>query len=114
MEDRRKSKRNHVVYYLRVFDRNTNRQIGNLIDISKTGIRLIRKEPLKIDNTFEMRMELPRQIEGHDHVEFEGKSVWCGKDVNTDFYDTGIELQGMTYEKTRMIERSVEDFLFAH
>jgi len=114
MKDRRKSKRNHVVFYLRVFDRRNNNQLGNLIDISRKGLRIIRKEPMKPNLTYEMRMELPKAIEGRNQVEFDARSVWCVKGLNTDFYDTGFELKNMTSEKNLLIERSVEDFLFDH
>ncbi len=112
MKDRRKSKRSHVVFYLRVFDRKNDNQLGNLIDISRQGLRIIRKEPMEPDLTYEMRMELPKVIEGQNQVEFDARSIWCEKAINTDFYDTGFELRNMSYEKNRLIERAVKDFLF--
>ena len=56
MNEKRKLNRRHLIYYLRVFDRDTSILIGHLVDITAEGIMLISEDPIETDNIFQLKM----------------------------------------------------------
>ncbi len=112
MENKRKLKRRHLIYYLRVFDYDTKDLLGHLVDITTEGIMLISEKPIPQDKNYRLLMTLPREISGVTEVSFQAKSKWSQKDVNPDFYDTGFQLSDIDERHAHIIERLINDFLF--
>lgn len=103
MGERRGNKRRHLIYYLPVFDYKTNKVMGHLVDITVKGLMLMSERPLKTDTIFHLKMFLP----GKNELSFKAKSVWAKKDINPDFYDTGFELQDISPDTVKVIERLI-------
>ena len=61
MPDRRRHKRRHLIYYLEVFDDATDRLIGHVVDITMKGIMLTSEEPIELNSTLRLRIELPAE-----------------------------------------------------
>ncbi len=112
MKEKRRVKRRHLIYYLRVFEKNTDQPIGHMVDISTEGMMLISEDPIKTDHVFELRMVLPVEIEGSREIIFFAKSKWCGEDENPDFYNTGFQLINLSPEHIKVIEYLVQKFCF--
>lgn len=110
--EKRRYKRRHLIYYLRVFDKNTNMLVGHLVDIASGGVMLISEKPFETDKVFNFRMDLPKEIRGTKTFAFTAKSKWCKTDENPDFVDTGFELLDAKEEDAIIIENLIEDFLF--
>ncbi|MBN1256809.1 MAG: PilZ domain-containing protein [Planctomycetes bacterium] len=92
MEKKRSQKRWHLIYYLRVFDRDTNEMIGHLVNITTEGIMLISDQQIALDKIFHLRMLWPTEGGETEELTFDAKSVWCGNDANPDYFDTGFKL----------------------
>jgi hypothetical protein len=101
-----------LIYYLRVFDRNTDQLLGHLVNITPQGIMLISEEPLAVDVVFQLRMKLPAAMVEYEHLDFEAKSIWNGLDSNPKFYDTGLQLIDVAQDKIAIIEDLIERFGF--
>ena len=112
MAEKRRLKRRHLIYYLRVFDRNDDQLIGHLTDITVEGMMLISEEPIKTNTVFQARMVLPTGIEGHKPVNFDIGSVWCHRDVNPNFYATGFQLIDISPEDVETINSLIDEFGF--
>lgn len=108
----RKVPRRHLIYYLRVFDADSNEMLGNLVDISTRGIMLVSEKPVEVDKAFNLHMVLPETLEGSRDVEFRGISRWCRNDVNPSFYDTGFELVDPSSSFMEALDKLVDDCLF--
>lgn len=109
MKDRRALKRRHLVFYLRVFDRNTNQLIGYLVDITPEGIMVMSENPIETDTTYQLRMVFPIEILGRKELNFDATSIWCKKDV---FYDAGFELVDTSREQVGVIKHLIDRFGF--
>jgi hypothetical protein len=109
-EDRRKFKRRYLMYYSRVFDRQTGSLLGHVVDITPEGIMLISEKPLEVNRQYKLRMELPDEITNRPKLDFDAHSVWNSKDVNPDFYDTGFRLLNVPQEDVAIIERMITDY----
>ncbi len=112
MNENRKLHRRHLIYYLRVYNREYNRLLGHLVDITSEGIMLISEEPIETKRFFTLRMELPIQIFGKSQIELKTQSVHCETDVNTSFYDTGFRLIDVSDEDHLIITQLIHNFSF--
>lgn len=110
--EKRKLKRRHLIYYLRVFDQKTGQLLGRLVDITTEGIMLISEKPIEVNRTYKVRMALPTQILRRSDMVFEAVSVWSKRDVNPDFFATGFRITGVSEEDVAVVERLIHRYGF--
>ena len=110
--DKRHIKRSHLIYYLRVFDRITNETLGHLVDITPEGAMLISESTIPVNTHFEFRMMLPAEIFGRTTLDFDAESLWCKRDTNPDFFDTGFRLLNVELRDTAIIARLIDEYGF--
>jgi hypothetical protein len=101
-----------MIYYLRVFDAQTDELLGNLVDISTRGIMIVSDKPLPTSKHYRLKMLLPDTVAGSRSVEIEAESRWCKNDVNPDFFDTGFELITATPDFVTVVEQLISDCMF--
>ena len=102
-QELRSLKRRHLIYYLEVYDDDTGELLGNLVDITTEGLKLVSKKPLEAKKVFNMRMHLPEGYFAENVLLFQGKSLWSSNDVNPDFYDTGFNAPDLDSKVKNMI-----------
>jgi len=112
MYERRRLKRRHLIYYLRVFNRETDQLLGHLVDITEEGLMLISEQPIELDVTFHLQMQLPSNIGGMEKWEFDAVSKWCRKDINPDFLDSGFQLVDIDVKSLTVIRNLIRGFGF--
>jgi hypothetical protein len=113
MSDRRKLKRRHLVYYLRVYNARSRRLLGHLVDVSSDGIMVMSDRRLRLGRTATLRMVLPATPRRGRAIEFEATSVWHRRDVNPDFWDVGFQVtSGLTRKQAADIETLIDDYGF--
>ena len=110
--DKRSIKRRHLIYYLRVFDRNTEKLVCHVIDVTPEGFKAISESPLENDQIFEFMMDLPSGVQGKTRIKFDAHSVWISKDANPDFFNTGFKIVEIDWEWRNLIERLIHDYGF--
>ncbi len=74
-----------------VIDLNINQSIGHLIDLNSDGMRLQSEEAMEKGVIFKLRIDLPEEIKGSDQLVVDARSLWCKKNENEEFYQTGFE-----------------------
>jgi hypothetical protein len=112
MEERRKFKRRYLMYYSRVFDRKTGSVLGYIVDLTTEGAMIISEEPVDSGLLFQFRMDLPEDISEKSFLDFEAVSVWCKKDIDPNFYDTGLQMMDIAKEDQEIIERMIQEYGF--
>lgn len=112
MYERRKIPRKYMMYYTRIFRMPNGEFIGHLVDITKAGAMLISESPIAVNHTFQLKMELSPDVSDRPFMLFQAKSIWCRKDVDPHFYNTGFQLIEMTEEDLETINRIVEAYGF--
>lgn len=108
MKEQRKLQRRHLIYYLTVIDRETDRPIGFLVDITTSGIMLMSETPIETDKVFHLKILLQTDLSAKEYLNFDAKSKWCRSGVNSDIYDTGFELIDATIDDFREIEEVID------
>ena len=77
----RRIERHQLPYFLKVFNRFTDKPIGFLGCVSDEGLMLISQLPVLIDANFELRLKLPG-VEGHVQViDLTARCLWCHEAV---------------------------------
>jgi hypothetical protein len=112
MENKRRLKRRHLIYYLRVFDQKSGQLVGHLVDITKEGMMLISEQALEPEKQYQFRMMLPTEILSKAEVMFTGTVIWSKKDVNPDFYASGFKLDSVATEDVVIIESLIHRYGF--
>ncbi len=110
MEERRTLKRQHIMFYSRVFDRQTGAFMGYLGNLTKNGSMIISEEELETDKTFNLRIDLPEDIYGQPILNLTARSVWCQRDIDPNFYNIGFELRDVSDNDSEVINQIIEDY----
>jgi hypothetical protein len=96
MDERRKLKRRHIMFYSRVFDRKTGKLLGYLGNITMEG--------------YKIRMDLPEYIYQKSALYFQAESLWCDSDVDPNFHNTGFKLKEINQEDKQIITSFIKDY----
>lgn len=107
--NQRMLRRHYLIYYLRVFDRETGAVIGHLVDITEKGIMIIRDAPIEIGTVLKLRLRWRSSVGRLQMADFEGECRWCRPDVNPDFYGAGFVISAATAEHVKAISELISD-----
>lgn len=108
MAQKRELERKALVYYLKIFEQDSDELLGRLGDITEKGFLLISDKGLPVEKEFDLRMKLPDTYPDEDEIEFIAESVWSQKDVNPDFYATGFKITGISSEAKQTISELID------
>jgi len=108
----RKLRRRHLIYYLRVFERESGELLGHLVDITPEGILLMGERDIAPGTGFTMTMDLPTEICGRPKVQFTGRCVWARTDPVTGLRDTGFKLDDLPLPELNVIGVLIDDYGF--
>ena len=112
MDERRRLNRRHILFYSRVFDRKTGVFLGYLGNMNEGGLMIISETPIKVDQVFLLRIDLPEDIYSKSVLNFEAKSVWSRLDVDPNFYNTGFKLLEISDDSKDIIAQIIDDYGF--
>ncbi|WP_290651542.1 PilZ domain-containing protein [Aquisalimonas sp.] len=93
-DDVRRTPREVLDHYLRVFRADTDELVGYLADVSVYGLMLQSQQPLTLpdgEESIRLRLELERPIHGAQEIVLEARPVWSRKESSSVFHHTGLE-----------------------
>ncbi|HIJ89452.1 MAG: PilZ domain-containing protein [Desulfobulbaceae bacterium] len=105
-------KRRHLVYYLEVYDDETNELLGHLVDLTTSGLKLVSKQRIPTNRDYKLRMMLPEGYFSQKDLYFEAHSMWTSNDINPDFYDTGFSAPKLDADAKEIIRGLVRQISF--
>lgn len=105
-------KRRQLVYYLKLYDVETGEQVGNVVDITTRGCKIISREPLPEGKSMALRLDLPEGLYSLKSMVLKGKTLWSRPDVNPDFYVTGFEVPRLGAEERKVVRQLIEQTAF--
>ncbi len=112
MSERRLVHRRHLIYYLRVFERESGQLLGHLVDVTGEGLLVMSPKPLEIGRVYPLRMYVSTETIPGGVLDFEARSMWGRPDVNPDFHDTGFQVIGANPAHLHHVETLIADFGF--
>ena len=112
MDEKRNVKRWHTLQYLKVFNQQSEKPVGRLVNISTEGMMLMCEKPVKTDTAYRLRLVLSEESGNKKPITVEAISRWCEKSVNPDFFDAGFQLKNVSRENADDIEQLIQDSTF--
>lgn len=101
--ERRRHERHVVDFYIRAVDQSSKKPLGDLSDISLSGMQLTRSEPIGPDQRFECTLEAALESGKRIRVPLSCRSVWCRRQEFGRAYDAGFEF----IDPSRQLEEQI-------
>lgn len=112
--DGRRRVRRHLLLYLNVVDLNTEKAIGRLGDINRSGVLLLLKEPLDIESEIPLAIHIPDTVDGsRSALELLVSVRWCRAAENPGLYEAGCTIIGIDEDDRRYIDSLIERIGFS-
>jgi hypothetical protein len=112
MEERRRVKRRHLLYYGRVYDENVQKLLGYLVDITENGFMLLSEEPYPVGVTRRLKLEVTDDVGESPYINFTVRSVWSEPDVDPTHFNTGFQILEIAPSDRALILTIVEKYGF--
>lgn len=113
MKSQRRIERHQLPYYLKVFNRVTDKPMGSIGNISLDGLMLISQLPMLVGARFEMRLKIPG-TDGVHVIDFSATCQWSREDVTPGSYDSGFALVAPPAEYVELVDALRFYFSFHH
>lgn len=97
---------------MRVVDVETDQLFGYMVDITPEGLMLTSEEPVETKANFTLRVDLPSEIEGSDHLNVSVQSIWSEKDDESGFFNTGFQFIDISLEDLKIVDQVIAKFCF--
>ena len=110
MSEARRADREVINRYLRVYNRDSGDFVGYLVDITPGGAMLQSKQAIEPEQRFELRIELPEEMQGSREIVVNARSKWEKKEDNALFYHTGFEFESLTDDDTVRVRSLMEHY----
>ncbi|MWV17618.1 PilZ domain-containing protein [Pseudomonas sp. L-22-4S-12] len=104
MQIQRHIERHQLPYYLKVFNRITDKPMGYIGNVSLDGLMLISQLPMLVNARFDMRLKIPGRDGQVHHIDFCATCQWSREDVTPGSYDSGFSLVAPPAEYVEMVD----------
>jgi hypothetical protein len=113
MQERRKQPRRELMSYSQVYNLYNGKLIGYLGDLTQLGAMVIGDEPLELNATLTISIQLP-ELPGvtTTRMAVPVRVAYCKKDVSPEYYNIGLEFQLVTDNQKKIIDSVIENYEF--
>jgi hypothetical protein len=98
-----------------VYDRNTGKFMGSVVDMTVKGCRLAAEEPLDHDVLYNLKLNLPQPIQKYTAINFDAVCRWCKEytgSLQAGTYGMGFEFKDLSPTDRDLIEQMIESSWF--
>lgn len=92
MDDQRQEHRTHLIYYLRIFDRQSRALFGHVVDISPRGMLITSDKPMSTTTQYQLALEDISALDRLATLDVDAECRWCQEDSPGGLYDAGFRL----------------------
>ena len=110
MPEKRKHRRATLLYYLKIYDLETEKFVGHLADISLGGLKLVSESEIIPGNDFHLRICLPEDQYCQKSFTVKARSCWSKTDINPDYYASGFYYITLSLENIRIIKNLIQQY----
>lgn len=112
LHEQRSMTRRELIYYLKIADRLSRRELGRLGDIHSEGLLIFGEKPLKIGAVYDVSMEMPKALwdQGQKkETDFKFETVWTRPGPkNSTYHESGGRFLNLDADKRAVIEQLIE------
>jgi hypothetical protein len=114
LQERRTLARRELIYYLKITDRKTAREIGRVGDIHAEGMLVMSETPLPLNRTFDVDVELPKAVqavEGQESMSMRFKTMWTRPGPrNSTYHETGAQFLDLDVQHQAIIRQLIRQY----
>ncbi|MDR2406434.1 MAG: PilZ domain-containing protein [Deltaproteobacteria bacterium] len=112
LSEKRNLERRELIYYLKVRDLATDKELGRMVDIHRMGLLLMGDKKLTPDKEYTIAIEMPKAMmdQGIKNVTLKSKVMWARPSKTTSFSESGLQFVEPEAEAQRTIEKLIEFF----
>ncbi|MCP4749738.1 MAG: HU family DNA-binding protein [Proteobacteria bacterium] len=114
MSEKRKLERRNFIIDLEIVDKNSDREIGDLADITLEGVMIVSEDPIEEDKMFEFAINLPEEVaeemSGENRIDIEAVSIRCNQTVHESIYTTGFLIKNLDDANRDKIDYLITEF----
>lgn len=110
----RRLRRHHLIFYLKVFDRVSQDQLGVLGDITSQGMMVMSREPIEPGRVFDIELRNHSGLDDDVPVRCQARSLWCQTDTNPDYFAIGFQFDEVPPESAQAIRSLIREIGFDH
>jgi c-di-GMP-binding flagellar brake protein YcgR len=110
MTENRTVDRRHLVFYLRVFNQDTQQILGHLTDISTAGLMLVSERKIDPGTVFQARLILPKEVMGRTELPLKIICCWCRPDSLPEFHAVGFQFEEISLSQKKLIDALITEF----
>ncbi|MCP4293644.1 MAG: PilZ domain-containing protein [bacterium] len=103
MKQRNRPRKN-TPHHVKVIDQVSGKVVGRVVDITADGLMLISKKALDPGNIFQLRIILPRMMDGKVDIPVEAEAVWSKQDKNPSYFQTGFRFVNLSGNDGYLLE----------
>lgn len=112
LQEQRTLTRRELIYYLKISDRQSDREIGRLGDIHAEGMLVLSEKPLPGGRIFEAKVELPKALqpsEGRKDIPLRFESLWSRPGPkNSTYHETGTRFLDLEESQRAVISQLID------
>lgn len=90
MLKQRNRPRKNTPHPVKVMDVKSGRILGRVVDITSDGMMIVGKKAQNTGMILDLRIFLPRMVDGKMDITLQGEIVWSAKDDNPKFFKSGV------------------------
>lgn len=95
MDDRRAETRKHLIFFIRIVHAHSGQLLGHLVNITPTGLALISEIPPVVNETYAVKMSMPKDYRGLMELQFRLRCIWTRIDEE-ELHLSGYEVFDLT------------------
>lgn len=110
--DGRIMQRKELVFYLELFDTETEEDIGRLVDLTTRGCKVVNVEGFDSGTNMALTVKLPDDRYGVTQLSFNAIARWSEPDINPDYLVTGFEIIRLGARERKIVRKLMDQFGF--
>ena len=91
--------------FFAVYNNDNGELLGQLADLSASGMKLISMHALETNQTIHVRIDLPRDVNNREEIVVMAKTVWCKPHPKGELFDIGFHFEDVSRTDRAVIEQ---------
>ncbi len=104
--------RKELVFYLEVFNTETEDNVGRLVDMTTRGCKVVARDGIESGVEMPLSIVLPDERYGEEQLHFNAIARWSTADVNPDYIVTGFEIIRLGARERKIVRKLMDTFGF--
>ena len=106
--DRRLLPRKIASQRIQVTDINTERHLGEVVNLTSEGLMIISNNPVEGNLVFQLDLELKTPCQGHEHLRLGAESLWCSVANEPQRFWAGFRIIDVSLDTVELIESLID------